>query len=418
MNTQPKLKVLDLFSGIGGFSLGLERTGGFETVAFCEMKPHAQAVLAKNFPGVPCHDDVTTYDFKEGEADVITAGFPCQDISYAGAGAGLSGSRSGLYREVIRAVRMVRPKWAVLENVAALLGRGLDVVLGDLAQIGHDAEWHCIPASAVGAPHRRDRIWIVAHPGGEQHEGGSAPLSGALAAELSRAAPDTASMFGAAQFGDEPDRDFAGGREMADAASEWFNRCRTGAEVAGWPEPSDGDWWASEPDVGRVADGVPAELDGGFHAEEKHAAEAGKEDDGEYYRLSGLRRDGASGAASSGLFTARDCRSALPAVSHQGGPAGWDAQGEGNENLRQLRQGVYAHTQQEAHALQSGMPFGRWPHERGEALGQIWSQEPDVGRVAHGVEGRVDRLAELGNAVVPAIPELIGRAILEIRSAA
>ena len=119
-----KLRVLDLFSGIGGFSLGLERTGGFETVAFCEMKPHAQAVLAKNFPGVPCHGDVTTYDFKEGEADVITAGFPCQDISFAGAGAGLAGARSGLYREVIRALRLVRPAYAVLENVAALLSRG------------------------------------------------------------------------------------------------------------------------------------------------------------------------------------------------------------------------------------------------------------------------------------------------------
>jgi DNA (cytosine-5)-methyltransferase 1 len=158
------LRVLDLFSGIGGFSLGLERTGGFETVAFCEMKPHARAVLAEHWPDVRCHDDVTTYDFKQGEADVITAGFPCQDISFAGEGAGLAGARSGLYREVIRAVRMVRPKWAVLENVAALLSRGLGTVLGDLAEIGFDAEWHCIPASALGAPHIRERIWIIANP--------------------------------------------------------------------------------------------------------------------------------------------------------------------------------------------------------------------------------------------------------------
>ncbi len=151
------------FRASGAFSLGLERTGGFETVAFCEIDPFCRRVLAKHWPGVPCHVDVTTYDFKEGEADVITAGFPCQDISFAGAGAGLAGARSRLYREVIRAVRVVRPLYAVLENVAALLGRGLDTVLGDLAAVGYDAEWHCIPASAVGAPHRRDRIWIVAH---------------------------------------------------------------------------------------------------------------------------------------------------------------------------------------------------------------------------------------------------------------
>src|SRR5690606_34718114 len=124
-----KLRVLSLFAGIGGFDLGFERTGGFKSVRMVEQKPHAQAVLAKNFAGVRIDDDVTTCEYEEGEADVIAAGFPCQDISFAGEGAGLSGSRSGLYREVIRAVRVVRPKWAVLENVAALLGRGLGTVL-------------------------------------------------------------------------------------------------------------------------------------------------------------------------------------------------------------------------------------------------------------------------------------------------
>lgn len=159
-----KLKILDLFSGIGGFSLGLERTGGFETVGFCELAPHPRKILAARWPDVPCHDDVTTYEFKEGEADVITAGFPCQDLSVAGDGAGLTGSRSGLYREVIRALRVVRPLYAMLENVAALLGRGLGTVLGDLAAIGYDAEWDCIPVGRLGAPHIRDRVWIVAYP--------------------------------------------------------------------------------------------------------------------------------------------------------------------------------------------------------------------------------------------------------------
>lgn len=300
-----KLRVLDLFSGIGGFSLGLERTGGFETVAFCEMKPHAQAVLAKNFPCVPCHDDVTTYDFKEGEADVITAGFPCQDISYAGLGAGLAGARSGLYREVIRAIRMVRPVRAVLENVAALLGRGLDTVLGDLATIGYDAEWHCIPASAVGAPHRRDRIWIIADPRGEQHESNRAPLSGTLAAGLSKA-------------------------YLANTTSE---RCTEERQLrSGEPQ----EW---------VARGCEEMADSNIVDAQRVIASVTdtKERRGSIKRQARPRCDG----------------------------RGW------------------------------------------------WAVEPGLGRVAHGVPNRMDRLEELGNAVVPQIPELIGRAILEqMRTAA
>jgi DNA (cytosine-5)-methyltransferase 1 len=166
------MNVLDLFSGIGGFSLGLERAG-MRTVAFCEIDPYCRRVLAERWPGIEIHEDIATRGFVRGEADVITAGFPCQDVSFAGDGAGLTGERSGLYRHVIRAIRLVRPRVAVLENVAALLNRGLDEVIGDLAEIGYDAEWHCIPACAVGAPHRRDRIWIVAIPFGDGQQGSS-----------------------------------------------------------------------------------------------------------------------------------------------------------------------------------------------------------------------------------------------------
>lgn len=155
-------KLLDLFSGIGGFSLGLERTGGFRTVAFAELSPYPARVLAKHWPHVPNLGDVTTADYPH--ADVITAGFPCQDLSNAGKRAGLAGERSGLWREVVRAVRVVRPLYVALENVAALLHRGLGTVLGDLAANGYDAEWDCIPASHVGAPHGRDRWWALAYP--------------------------------------------------------------------------------------------------------------------------------------------------------------------------------------------------------------------------------------------------------------
>jgi DNA (cytosine-5)-methyltransferase 1 len=162
------LNVLDLFSGIGGFSLGLERAG-MRTVAFCEIEPYARAVLRKHWPNVPCYDDVRTLTADRLNSDgivpdVICGGFPCQDISYAGNGAGIEGARSGLWSEYARLIGELRPKFVAMENVTALLNRGLGNVLRDLAEIGYDAEWHCIPASAVGAPHRRDRWWLVGYP--------------------------------------------------------------------------------------------------------------------------------------------------------------------------------------------------------------------------------------------------------------
>jgi DNA (cytosine-5)-methyltransferase 1 len=158
------LRVLDLFSGIGGFSLGLERAG-MQTVAFCEIDKVAQQVLRKHWPNVPIFDDVKTLKGEQlGTIDVICGGFPCQDLSFAGKGAGLTGARSGLWWEFHRLIKEIKPSWVIIENVAALRSRGLDKVLGSLAEIGYDAEWHCVPASAVGAHHQRDRVWIIAYP--------------------------------------------------------------------------------------------------------------------------------------------------------------------------------------------------------------------------------------------------------------
>lgn len=180
-----KLKVLDLFSGIGGFSLGLERTGGFETVAFCEIEPFPRRVLAKHWPEVPCYDDVRTLTAaKLREAginvDVISGGFPCQDISVAGKRAGIGeGTRSGLWSECTRLVSTLRPKYAVFENVSNLLsgpteqpGGWFATILRDLADIGYDAEWHNIPASYVGAWHRRGRVWLLAYPDEKRRQQG------------------------------------------------------------------------------------------------------------------------------------------------------------------------------------------------------------------------------------------------------
>lgn len=157
------LRLLDTFSGIGGFSLAARWLGGIETVQFVEREPFCQRILAKHWPTVPIHDDICTFQPEPGSADIVCGGFPCQDISHAGKGAGLAGERSGLFYELLRVVRLVGPRYVVLENVAAITYRGMDAVLGALAEAGYDAEWACIPAAAVGACHQRDRWWCVAH---------------------------------------------------------------------------------------------------------------------------------------------------------------------------------------------------------------------------------------------------------------
>lgn len=155
-----------LFAGIGGFDLGFERAG-MRCKWQVEIDPYARKVLDKHWPEVPKWDDVRTFP-PEGDwsVDVICGGFPCQDISVAGKGAGIDGERSGLWSEYVRIIRLLRPRFVVVENVSALTFRGLDRVLGDLAESGFDAEWACIPASAFGSLQTRDRLWIVANANG------------------------------------------------------------------------------------------------------------------------------------------------------------------------------------------------------------------------------------------------------------
>jgi len=324
-----RLKVLDLFSGIGGFSLGLERTGGFETVAFCEIDPFCRRVLAERWPGVPCHGDITELRFQEGQADVVTGGFPCQDVSLAGRRAGLSGSRSGLYRELVRAIRVVRPLYGLMENVAALLSDGMGTVLGDLAESGIDTEWDCVPASAIGAPHERDRVWIVAHPdterrgeaGGIRHRQVEMPSGGAAARPTAR--------------------------DAAYAESEQVG-------IARQPRLDSG-VGATDPDVASIGCG-----------------------------------QGRPGRPPDSFARVRD-----EARRNAADPYG--------ERLV-FREGVSRDAWEERQATERNC------HEYG---GQsIWPDEPALSGVDDGVPDWLDRVRATGNAVVPQIPELIGRAIL------
>jgi DNA (cytosine-5)-methyltransferase 1 len=244
------LTVGSLFAGIGGFDLGFERAG-MRTVWFCEQDPFCQRVLARHWPGVPVFPDVRALDgAAAGRVDVLCGGFPCQDLSVAGRGAGLDGERSGLWGEYARLIRDLRPRYVVVENVAALLARGMGRVLGDLAACGYDAEWDCIPASAVGAPHRRDRVWLVAYPqrdavrvepGWRRGEGRAGTALAAVDGEERPVADAEVVAIRPGLRPDEPRR---------------VGRGRPGDRGG-----TDGDWWATEPDVGRVADGVPQRVD-------------------------------------------------------------------------------------------------------------------------------------------------------------
>jgi len=159
------ITLLDTFAGIGGFSYAADKlVGGFKTTQFIEINPFCQKILKKHWPDIPIHNDINTFTAGIGQFDCITGGFPCQDISVAGNQKGITEeSRSGLFYSLMRVIRMVRPRFVVMENVAAILNNGLDIVLGELSQAGYDAEWAVISASSLGGCHRRSRWWCVAY---------------------------------------------------------------------------------------------------------------------------------------------------------------------------------------------------------------------------------------------------------------
>lgn len=172
------LKVGSLFSGAGLCDLGLT-WAGLRHMWFCETDRHCRSVLARHWPHVPIYEDVRQLESRKiPPVDVICGGFPCQDVSNGGKRAGIrEGTRSGLWKEFARCIGESRPRYAIIENVRGLLSCGMEIVLHDLAEIGYDAEWEVLPAAALGAPHHRERVFIVAYPHGRFPNGGHRLLS-------------------------------------------------------------------------------------------------------------------------------------------------------------------------------------------------------------------------------------------------
>jgi DNA (cytosine-5)-methyltransferase 1 len=274
------LTVGSLFAGIGGIELGLEWAGEFATSWQVERDEYCRKVLAKHWPNAERFDDVRTVGAHNlSPVDVICGGFPCQDISNAGKRAGIDGERSGLWREYARIVRELRPRYVLVENVAALLGRGLDVVLGDLAACGYDAEWSVLSAQNMGAPHLRERLFVVAYAvsnGLRQqskrvrrsdgasvapHDGAAQSLAHPSVDRRRPRGPRRSDSSGARQS--VPERAFQDVAHTDSTRLEGRGEHRVGARE--WPawssgEPFTGDWRV-EPGVGRVASRIPKRVD-------------------------------------------------------------------------------------------------------------------------------------------------------------
>lgn len=259
------MNVLGLFSGIGGFELGLERAG-MRIIAMCEIDEYCRNVLHHHWPKVPIFTDIRelsgrTFNPPRNKPrrfpviDVICGGFPCQGISEAGLRQGLQDPRSGLWREYARIIGEIRPKYVIVENVSEILrdGYGMGEVLGDLAKIGYDSEWHSIPALAVGADHIRERIWIIAYPDSTRlepvYERGRQQCTAQMGQDVAETSADAIS--------ERPRRRMQTRtlREDARAISPWLGLALSTAT----PFPGlDG---AGSPVLGRGENGIPDRVD-------------------------------------------------------------------------------------------------------------------------------------------------------------
>jgi DNA (cytosine-5)-methyltransferase 1 len=348
-----------LFSGIGGIDLGFERAG--HDIAWqVEIDPWCREILSKHWPQVPKFEDVTQVGADNlSPVDVLAGGFPCQDVSNAGKRAGIEGARSGLWSEFDRIICDLRPRYVFVENVPGLLVRGMDRVLGDLAAAGYDAEWEVLSAADVGAPHLRKRVWIIAHANGKS----------------------------GTQRGVHPADAAAGGRGQND---------RTGGRTD---------------DRGELATSPNETL---AHASSK------------YCDVSDNNPKGNPRSQAKEEFGDGSGQESVAHPNKSGGEArGTDGMGVGDGSFGNEVQSASRGREKDAtHSTSRGLSRPQYQPRKPQSIfsattigtfttGQgWWETEPDVGRVAHGVPKRVDRLRGLGNAVVPQCVEYLVRKYL------
>ena len=264
------LRHLDLFSGLGGFSLGLEATGGFETVAFCDIEKFSRKVLKKHWPNVKQYKDIKELTYEQikedtlAPIDIITGGYPCQPFSVAGSQRGEKDTRH-LWPDMFRIVKECKPTWVIGENVSGHIKLGLDTVLQDLESEGYTVRAFSISASSIGANHQRERVWIIAHSNMEntrQHgrrieSTWNTESIGPRTSEETERSSDTNKINGSSEraslVGESSDANSQG---LQGRRSEQQLRENETERPTSWDS-----WWESEPSVGRVANGIPHRVD-------------------------------------------------------------------------------------------------------------------------------------------------------------
>jgi DNA (cytosine-5)-methyltransferase 1 len=384
------LKHLDLFSGIGGFSLGLESAGLVETVAFCDFDQYCQQVLNKNFPGVPVYGDVKELNYEKLKADgidqvdIITGGYPCQPFSVAGRKKGEQDPRH-VWPEMFRLIKELRPTWVIGENVGGHIKLGLDSVLENLESEGYSARTFSISASSVGANHKRERVWIVANSGrsiGREQPPRNSKSIGCWSFETPEWSTDT----------DQIARSSEGAEIMADS-DEMQRQLLRGQQSKQREETFEGTGERSGTQ-NDFSDSESIVSDGGEYREHSEKRKA----EGQTRREGCLLAD--SESIKSWEQTERE---------------GWENSSRGSSNSRRhsRERTKYVTDANSSRLEEQRRSFTTEQENQASQCGRWWDIEPDVGRVAHGVPKKVDRLKCLGNSVVPQIPFVIGLAIKE-----
>ena len=262
-----KLKILDLFSGIGGFSLGLEATGGFETSAFCDIDPYCRKVLQQHWPNVPIFEDIKKLKGTDiGTVDIITGGYPCQPFSVAGKQKGVEDKRH-LWPEYFRLIKECRPTWVIGENVSGHIKLGLDSVIEDLESEGYSTRTFSISASSIGANHKRERIWIVAHR--KENVADAYGVNDAIGG-VDRTIQETGRSGSIDERGSGTNANGFSQSSKNETLDSTITNSNSKRQQEQWRTSTTqtknksiecSSWWKTEPNVGRVVNGVPNRVD-------------------------------------------------------------------------------------------------------------------------------------------------------------